>query len=172
MAPGNLGAAVDLRSGAEAVCAPPPDTVGAGLHQQGHAQLCRMAHMHAQPRCACLQGPAAMHFHLLEALLQRCVAQAAQHRLPAFFANGVLALAELGTQHQPQPAGAPTVAAVALLTTPGERRLTFCPSDGSKGDKRSEPLQDTPATTVTHCASPACMVRMRRPPLAAPRAPH
>jgi hypothetical protein len=112
----------------------------------------------------CMQGPAATHLHLLEALLQRCVAQAATHRLPSFFANGVLALAEHATLHQPQPSGAPTAADVAALATSGETRLTFCPSE-SKGEKRGA-LTAAPTdnesqntTVAVRRASPACVVR-------------
>ena len=111
-----------------------------------------------------MQGPAATHLHLLEALLQRCVSQAAIHRLPRFFANGVLALAEHATLHQPQPPGEPTAADVAALATVGEPRLTFCPA-GDKGDKRptlgatavDEAAQH--ATVAVRRPSPACVVR-------------
>ena len=114
---------------------------------------------------ACVQGPAATHLHLLEALLQRCVAQAALHRLPRFFANGILALAEHATLHQPQPAGAPTAADVSALTTAGEPRLTFCPA-ADKGERRAAaaaaPLDESAqhATVAVRRPSPACVVRL------------
>lgn len=119
-----------------------------------------------------MQGPAATHLHLLEALLQRCVAQAALHRLPTFFANGVLALAEHATLHQPQPSGAPTTAYISALATAGEARLTFCPVD-SKGDKRGALAPEPASGEAQHAcvavrrASPACVVRYHGIPEAA-----
>eukprot|EP00892_Ulva_mutabilis_P000945 jgi/Ulvmu1/10851/UM007_0025.1 len=91
----------------------------------------------AQSPTAMMQGSAAKHIFLLEQLLQRCVAQAAAQRLPVFFANATLALAELASQHQPQPAGAPTTASVAVLRAAGEPRLAYSVSEG-KGEKRAE----------------------------------
>lgn len=104
-----------------------------------------------------MQGSAATHIFLLEQLLQRCVAQAAQHRLPVFFANAALALAELASQHQPQPAGAPTSAGVAVLRAVGEPRLAFSVSE-AKGGKRAESGAVQVQRTVVTGVSPAAVV--------------
>ena len=83
--------------------------------------------------CACVQGVAPTHFHLLEQLLNRCIAQALEHRLPAFFANATLALAELCTTHQVQPAAAATDAAVHMTTRKGCGRLFYSTTERSEG---------------------------------------
>lgn len=105
-----------------------------------------------------MQGSAATHLFLLEQLLQRCVAQAAAQRLPVFFANAALALAELASQHQPQPAGAPTTAGVATLRTAGEARLVYSLPE-AKGEKRAEGGSVQVQSTVVTGVSPAAVVR-------------
>lgn len=110
-----------------------------------------------------MQGSAATHLFLLEQLLQRCVAQAAAQRLPVFFTNATLALAELASQHQTQPAGAPTTASVTVLRTAGEPRLAYSASEG-KGEKRADGSSVQVQPAVVTGVSPAAVVRPSRIP--------
>jgi hypothetical protein len=72
-----------------------------------------------------LQGVPATHFHLLVQLLSRCIAQALEHRLPMFFAAALVALSEVVTTHQAQPAGAAPERSVCMTVCKGRNRLSY-----------------------------------------------
>lgn len=110
----------------------------------------------------CVQGEAATHFHLLDQLLNRCVAQSLEHRLPAFFANAALALAELATTHQVQPSAAATDATVHMTARKGYGRLFYGTTERSDATGEAAPPLAVERKALTGI-SPAAVVRVKPP---------